>query len=104
VWRLKVLTAGLAADPALPRRLRAEAQSVAALSHPHITCVYDIRAGLAVDKPRQVAVDSPGSMSATRADGDHHQRLHFGRRSVAHPNPDGALCQPARWYSGRIHP
>ncbi|GAB4060545.1 serine/threonine-protein kinase [Catellatospora paridis] len=38
---VKLLAPGVAADPALPRRLLMEARAVAALRHPNITSVYD---------------------------------------------------------------
>lgn len=46
---VKVLSARLATDPQVPRRLLSEARAVAALSHPHITAVHDFGVHQAAD-------------------------------------------------------
>jgi serine/threonine protein kinase len=46
---VKVLPAGLAADPDRRRRFEQEARAVAALSHPHICVLHDIGSQDGVD-------------------------------------------------------
>ncbi|HZM83868.1 MAG TPA: serine/threonine-protein kinase [Candidatus Limnocylindrales bacterium] len=46
---VKLLSAGMAADPAFPRRLLTEARAIATLSHPHITSVHDFGVHRAAD-------------------------------------------------------
>jgi eukaryotic-like serine/threonine-protein kinase len=49
VVAIKVLPAGLAADPERRRRFEQEARAVAALSHPHICVLHDIGSQYAID-------------------------------------------------------
>jgi serine/threonine-protein kinase len=50
---IKVLTPQASSDPQLVRRLHAEAQAVAQLSHPHITAVHDYGQDIADDGATQ---------------------------------------------------